>query len=75
MDTTITSEKRDRFIRLAEARTNTVLKKLDILGNCSNRSAYEYTEEEIEKIFNAILTKVRETRARFTFPENSGFKL
>ena len=43
----ISLNKRERFKRLAVTRTNEVLKKIRVLGNCSNRSAYEYTEEEI----------------------------
>jgi len=46
--------KRERFKRLASARTNEVLKKLKVLSNCSNKSAYSYTAEEIDKIFNTI---------------------
>jgi len=46
--------KKDRFKRLAQQRTNIVLKRLKVLGNCANRSAYEYTEGEINKIFAAI---------------------
>src|SRR3989338_1470510 len=46
--------KKDRFRRLATLRTNTVLKRLKVLGNCSNRSSYEYTEDEINRIFLEI---------------------
>ena len=46
--------KKERFKRLAAYRTNEILKRLRILGNCSNRSAYEYTEEDINKIFSEI---------------------
>ena len=67
--------KRDRFKKLAEQRTNAVMHKLKVLGNCSNRSAYEYTEEEISKIFSAIERQVRETKAKFHFPKNQKFKL
>lgn len=69
-------QKRDRFKRLATSRTNEILKKLKILGNCSNRSAYEYSEEEVNKIFNAIEKAARESRSRFYYPtEKKGFKL
>lgn len=57
------------FKRLAVARTNEVLRRLKILGNCANRSHYDYTEEEIAKIFSEIEKKVRETKAKFSFPE------
>lgn len=69
------ASKRENFKRLAEQRTNTILKKLKILGNCSNRSAYDYTEEDIAKIFMAIDKMVKETRAKFYFPKQKSFKL
>lgn len=68
--------KRGNFNRLAVYRTNEVLKRLKVLGNCSNRSAYEYTEEEVNKIFSEIERKVKEIKTRFHFPKNKGeFKL
>lgn len=66
---------RDRFKRLAAARTNIVLKRLKVLGNCSNRSIYEYDEQDIEKIFYEIERKVKETKSKFHFPKNKMFKL
>ena len=43
---------RQRFKRLAKVRTNEVLDKLRILGHCARREDYEYTENEVKKIFN-----------------------
>ena len=68
-------QSRERFKRLATQRTNAVLQKLKVLGNCSNRSAYDYTEEEINKIFSEIERRVREIKAKFHFPKNREFKL
>ena len=69
-------QKRERFKRLAAYRTNEVLKRLRVLGNCSNRSAYEYTEEDINKIFSVIERRIREVKAKFHFPKNKKeFKL
>jgi len=68
-------KKRERFKRLATQRTNIVLKRLKVLGNCANRSAYTYTEEEVNKIFSEIERRVRETKAKFHFPKNKEFKL
>lgn len=61
----IDREKRDKFFELAERRTQAVLEKLRVLGNCSNRQAYEYSEADVEKIFDAIDEQVRLTKARF----------
>ena len=66
---------RDRFKRLATQRTNIVLKRLKVLGNCSNRNIYEYDEQDIDKIFYEIERKVKETKAKFHFPKNKEFKL
>jgi len=67
--------KKEKFKRLADYRTNEILKKLKVLGNCSNKSAYEYTEEDINKIFSAIDKKTRETKAKFHFLKHKEFKL
>lgn len=69
------NNKRERFKRLATQRTNIVLKRLKVLGNCANRSAYEYTEDDVSKIFTEIERRIRETKAKFHFPKNKEFKL
>ena len=66
---------RDRFKRLATARTNIVLKRLKDLGNCSNRNIYAYNEQDIDKVFSEIERKVKETKAKFHFPKKREFKL
>ena len=66
---------RDRFKRLATLRTNVVLKRLKVLSNCSNRSIYEYDENDIEKIFSEVEREVKETKAKFHFPKKKDFKL
>lgn len=73
MDNNISKD--ERFKRLAAQRTNAVLKKLKTLGNCSNRSAYSYTEEEIYKIFSELEKTLLETKAKFYFPTNKKFEL
>lgn len=66
---------RDRFKRLGTQRTNAVLKRLKVLGNCANRNIYEYDEADIDKIFSEIERKVKETKAKFHFPKKKEFKL
>ncbi len=70
--------KRDKFVRLAEARTNKIIDMLQLLGNCSNTSAYEYTQQDVDQIFVAIETEVREAKKKFAKTEttkNSRFTL
>lgn len=57
--------KRERFIRLAEARTNKILDMLKLLGNCSNKSNYDYSEDDIKKIFSAIEKETKNAKAKF----------
>ena len=65
----------ERFKRLATARTNAVLEKLRVLGNCANRHVYSYTEKDVERIFAAIERQVKQVRAKFYFPKEEKFKL
>jgi hypothetical protein len=68
--------KKERFVRLATSRTTDVLKRIQVLSNCSNRSAYEYTEEEINKIFSTIEKGLKDAKAKFYYPkEKINFKL
>ncbi|MCI8850659.1 MAG: hypothetical protein HFE82_03840 [Erysipelotrichaceae bacterium] len=57
--------KREKFVRLAEARTNKIIDMLQLLGNCSNSSAYDYSQEDVDKIFSAIESEVKEARKKF----------
>ena len=46
--------KKENFKRISENRVSKILNLLSQLTNLTNSSFYEYTDEEIEKIFNAI---------------------
>ena len=72
----MTSEtKKQRFQRLAEKRTNDVLERLRILGNCANRGQYEYSAEDVRKIFNTIEREVKLVRLKFKDGETQKFRL
>ncbi len=61
----MSTEKKNNFKRIAEARTNKILKSISLLGNLSNTSYYEYTPEQIETIFNAIQEELDLQRKKF----------
>ena len=63
--TMMKESKRDRFVRLAEARTNKIINMLQLLGNCSSKANYEYTDEDIKKIFGALERELKNTKNRF----------
>lgn len=64
-DKTPEDVRRERFLRVAERRTREILHKMRLLGNCSNKSAYSYTEEEVERVFSVIQEQLDAARARF----------
>ena len=69
---------RDKFVRLAEAGTNKIIDMIQLLGNCSNKSQYEYTQKDVTKIFSAIQTELDAAKKRFNKQESqkgSKFKL
>lgn len=65
----------ERFKRIASKRTNDILEKIRILGNCSNKSSYDYTEEEVNKIFSEIDKQLKLTKAKFLVGKRDRFKL
>lgn len=58
--------KRERFVRLAENRTNKIISMVQLLGNCSNTSIYEYSDSDIEQIFSAIEYAVKDAKRKFS---------
>lgn len=67
--------RREKFKRLAIQRTNAVLDKLRLLGNLSAPTNYEYTEEEIKKIFSAIDEDLKRIKAKFSLTNKQHFTL
>ena len=66
----VNESKRDKFVRLAEARTNKIIYMIQLLGNCSNSSAYEYTQQDVDQIFTAIEAEIREAKKKFAKTES-----
>lgn len=67
--------RRERFRRVAARRTNKILETMRILGNCSNKSTYLYSDEEVQKIFSTIERELRLVRAKFVNRRKTTFKL
>ncbi len=65
----------DRFIRLATNRTNVLLEKIRVLGNCSNRTMYSYSESEVNKIFNVIEKELKDAKSKFQIKRSRKFTL
>ena len=73
------SKSRENFVRLAESRTNKILKDMDLLSNLSNKTNYAYTDGDVRKIFDALAKKLKDTEKRFDVAmkknNNEQFKL
>lgn len=72
------TQKREKFVQLAEARVNKTLKDLQLIGNLSNRSAYEFNETDIKKMFAVLQKAVDGAKGRFSREGDGGtgdFKL
>lgn len=65
--------KRDRFVRLAEARTNKTIDMIRLLGNLANKNNYEYSETDVQKIFNAIEKEIKIAKSKYISESNNDY--
>ena len=56
------TEKQKNFKRISENRVNKILTLFDQLKNLKNRSFYDYSDEDIEKIFNILQEELDNTK-------------
>jgi hypothetical protein len=54
--------KKENFKRISENRVSKLLAMLTQLTNLGNSSFYEYTDEDIEKIFKAIELETKKSK-------------
>lgn len=58
-------EDRAKFVRLASRRVSKALKAMQLIGNLSNKSNYDYREEDVQKIFKALSDELNACRKKF----------
>lgn len=58
-------DKRSKFVELATNRVNRTIKDLRLIGNLSNKSAYECSEDDIKKIVRTLQRELDLMKARF----------
>ncbi len=56
---------RDKFVDLANKRVSKALQTIQLIGNLSNRSNYDYTEDDVAKIFRALQEEIAACKKRF----------
>lgn len=60
------TEKREKFVRLAENRTINAIKAIRVIGKLGNKSAYEYGDADIRKIVAALNREIDALKARMS---------
>lgn len=58
--------KEERFKRIASKRTEKLLDALRKLGNCSNRGIYNYSDDDVTKIFSAVDSELKRIKLLFS---------
>lgn len=64
-DNRMISKRRERFEKVASNRVQRIIDYLYLLGNCSNKNNYEYTEKDVELMFKEINRTLKETRTLY----------
>ena len=57
--------KADKFVRLGEYRVNKVIDAIGRLENLSNRTNYEYTQEQVDRFSMSMEKRLLEVKGRF----------
>jgi hypothetical protein len=65
---------REKFVRLATKRVSNALKALQLIGNLSNKSNYNYTESDVQKIFKALQDELSASRKKFDMAQKRNGK-
>lgn len=58
------SQKREKFVELAQKRTINAIKAIRVIGKLGNRSAYDYTDADVTKIIRGLNNEVEALRSR-----------
>ncbi len=59
------SAKRENFVRLAESRVSRAIDSIRVIGNLSNRSNYEYDEQDVQIIVKTLQNEVNKLKLQF----------
>lgn len=60
------SEKRTKFVELAESRTKNAIKAIRVIGKLGNKNAYSYDESDVQKIVKALNREIDQLKARMS---------
>ena len=58
-------DKKGTFIKLAKARVSKTIKSINLIGNLSNKSHYQYTEDQVTQITTALEKELKSMKEKF----------
>ncbi len=58
--------KREKFVELAESRTVNAIKAIRVIGKLGNKNAYQFDENDVNKIIKALNKEVEALKARMS---------
>jgi len=62
----LTTEKREKFVQIAESRTINAIRAIRVIGKLGNKSHYQYDEADVKKIVGTLNKEVEALKARMT---------
>jgi ribosomal protein L7/L12 len=77
-DASSKASKREKFVELAENRTINAIKAIRVIGKLGNKNAYQFDENDVQKIVKALTKEVDALKARMATSggkESVDFKL
>ena len=65
MEHEVNEEKRNKFMEFAGKRVNNVLHDIQILEPMARSSAYDFTKQDVDEMFNAMQETLNEAKEEF----------
>lgn len=64
-DIVMVRDRREKFVELAEKRTNRAIYDIRLVGNLANRNNYEYSDSDSKAIIRALDEELKALKAKF----------
>lgn len=71
----VVETKREKFVRLAESRTEKAVQAIENIVSLSNPRSYDYNDNDIKKILGVLREATNEVQLAFKSKEKKSFKL
>jgi len=62
----VTTNKREKFVQLAQSRTVNAIRAIRVIGKLGNKSHYDYTDADVKKIVGALSRELEALKARMS---------